>query len=168
METVNKLSKAQEVLGQEIKRIHTNIKKDPLNRKTLQYVEERRTQVQKLWNEVKVNDTQLKELKTLETQHATYFASNYFEQIRTIYNDALQELNNCKEKLLDEERKQELKQQDKHQKSATLNQLTQEQTLRMSDLDELVEEFTATFDPEVKSGLFSTILKDWNIVTSLH
>lgn len=168
METVNKLSKAQEVLGQEIKRIHTNIKKDPLNRKTLQYVEERRTQVQKLWNEVKVNDTQLKELKTLETQHATYFASNYFEQIRTIYNDALQELNNCKEKLLDEERKQELKQQDKQQKSATLNQLTQEQTLRMSDLDELVEEFTATFDPEVKSGLFSTILKDWNIVTSLH
>jgi len=76
METVNKLSKAQEALGQEIKRIYTNIKKDSFSRKTLQYVEERRTQVQKLWNEVKVNDTQLKDLKTSETQHATYFASN--------------------------------------------------------------------------------------------
>jgi len=70
------------------------------------------------------------------------------------------EVNNCKEKLL--------KQQDKQQKSAILNQLPQEQTLRMSDLDELVEEFTATLDPEVKSELYSTIFKEWDIVTSLH
>lgn len=52
------------------------MKKDPSNRKTLQYVEEKRTQFQKLWNEVKVNDTQLRDLKTSETQHAMYYASN--------------------------------------------------------------------------------------------
>lgn len=32
----------------------------------------------------------------------------------------------------------------------------------MSDLNELVEEFTATLDPEVKSELFLTLFKEWD------
>ncbi|KAL1489888.1 hypothetical protein ABEB36_013815 [Hypothenemus hampei] len=96
METLNKLAIEQEKLGLEVQQLLTNMKKDPTVRKTAEYCTSKEEVLSKLWQQIQSNHAKINELGMEEH---SYHKTDYFQQIESIFVDAIAYIKACREKL---------------------------------------------------------------------
>ncbi|XP_031346826.1 uncharacterized protein LOC116173472 [Photinus pyralis] len=82
MEPMNTLATQQQELGQQMGKLLANLKKDPADRKTVNYIADRRRQLQGYISAVKINHQKIVELK--EPQHE-YHKTNFIGQLEDVH-----------------------------------------------------------------------------------
>ncbi|KAL1516407.1 hypothetical protein ABEB36_000325 [Hypothenemus hampei] len=87
METINKISKKQGIIGEELDKLLANLRKTSASRKTEEYLQKNYASAHELWAQAKTNHETLTNLLNEETKNASYFTTQYFEQIRRVFNE---------------------------------------------------------------------------------
>ncbi|XP_031329673.1 uncharacterized protein LOC116160582 [Photinus pyralis] len=82
MEPMNTLATQQQELGHQMGKLLANLKKDPADRKTANYIADRRRQLQGYISAVKINHQKIVELK--EPQHE-YHKTNFIGQLEDVH-----------------------------------------------------------------------------------
>lgn len=98
IQEINEIVTSQEADYDEIRRIVTNLKKDSATRKTQKYINDRKRTLDGIFQRVQENHSRLQEQEVLSTHK--YSTTNYFGIIKKYYDEGIDYLRKCEERLL--------------------------------------------------------------------
>lgn len=96
MASRNELFNSQQEVAEYIRKMIINMKKDPPTRRTLKYIETRRTTLQQYWEEFEANHSVLNQ--EVDDEHL-YFKNDYHKQTLELYEVDLKLLHNFERNL---------------------------------------------------------------------